>query len=336
MRWPAAALATLLLAGLAGLAGLQHARSLLEPVSPEAEPQLFRVEPGASFSSVAARLEAEGLIHSARATSWLARYRGFDQRLHVGEYELSARQGSEEILANLTAGKVKTWALTIPEGSRARDIAARLEASGLASGADFLAAANDPNLARELGVPGGRLEGYLYPDTYRLPRGMSAEQIARLMVKQFDRVWSSQIAELSRATELSKQEIVILASIVEKETASADERPLIAAVFLNRLDRGMRLETDPTVIYGIPDFNGNLRKKHLGDSSNPYNTYRIPGLPPGPISNPGSDALLAVVQPADAPEVLYFVSRNDGTHQFSKTYREHVNAVNHYQLRRRP
>ncbi|MDE0885814.1 MAG: endolytic transglycosylase MltG [Myxococcota bacterium] len=333
MRWLAAVGATGL---LVCLAGADYARGLLEPVSHETRTQLFLVEPGATFSSVADRLEAGGLIRSARATSWLARYRGFDQKLHVGEYELSPSQGSAEIMFILTAGRVKTWSVTIPEGSRARDIAALLAAAELATAADFLAAANDPNLAQELGVPGDRLEGYLYPDTYRLPRGMPAHQIARLMVKQFDRVWSNRVVELTDPSSLSKREIVILASIVEKETGSASERPLIAAVFLNRLDRGMRLETDPTVIYGIPDFNGNLRKKHLVDEANPYNTYRISGLPPGPISNPGADALLAVVKPTAASDFLYFVSRNDGTHHFSKTYREHVNAVNRYQRRRRP
>jgi UPF0755 protein len=127
---------------------------------------------------------------------------------------------------------------------------------------------------------------------------------------------------------------VTLASIVEKETGVPEERPLIAAVFHNRLRRRMRLETDPTVIYGIPNFDGNIKKKHLLDKSNPYNTYKIMGLPPGPIASPGIDALRAVLEPAES-EYLYFVSRNDGTHHFSNSYREHVNAVNRYQKRRR-
>jgi len=128
-------------------------------------------------------------------------------------------------------------------------------------------------------------------------------------------------------------EVVTLASIVEKETAAPEERSLIASVFRNRLKRGMRLETDPTVIYGIPDFDGNLRRRDLEDTANPYNTYQIPGLPPGPIANPGADALRAVVNPAES-EYLFFVSRNDGTHVFSKTYAEHVRAVDQYQRKR--
>ena len=330
-RWFAAAL---LVAAVAGLGGFQYGRSLLEPVSGDTAPRLFGIQTGATFSGVAKRLEADGLIRSAVVATWLARAQGLDQKLHAGEYELSPHQGTESILAAITDGRVKTWPVTLPEGSRAVDIAARLEAAGLARSAEFIAVTNDSALAEELGIPAKGLEGYLYPDTYRFPRGLSARQIARVMVKQFDRVWDEQVSELAAASPLSKNEIVILASIVEKETAAPEERPLIASVFLNRLERGMRLETDPTVIYGIPQFDGNLRRKHLEDASNPYNTYRISGLPPGPIANPGSEALRAIVEPESA-DFLYFVSRNDGTHHFSETYREHVNAVNRYQKRRR-
>jgi UPF0755 protein len=150
-------------------------------------------------------------------------------------------------------------------------------------------------------------------------------------VKQFEETWH-RIEPHTRDHGLSRHEIVTLASIVEKETSAPEERPLIAAVFLNRMKRGMRLETDPTVIYGIEDFDGNLRRRDLNDASNPYNTYRIAGLPPGPIASPGAHALRAVLEPAET-DYLYFVSRNDGTHHFSRSYREHANAVNRYQKR---
>ena len=153
------------------------------------------------------------------------------------------------------------------------------------------------------------------------------------MVEQFERVWQ-EIGPLAADSGLDRHEIVTLASIVEKETGAAEERPVIAAVFLNRLKRGMRLETDPTVIYGIANFDGNLRRIHLEDEGNPYNTYRIRALPPGPIASPGRDALRSVLEPADTP-YLYFVSRNDGTHSFSRTYAEHVAAVDRFQRRRR-
>jgi UPF0755 protein len=152
------------------------------------------------------------------------------------------------------------------------------------------------------------------------------------MVEQFHRAWR-QIDEDARRRGLDKHEVVILASIVEKETGAAQERPLIASVFANRLERGMRLESDPTTIYGIPDFDGNLRRRDLENEDNRYNTYRHGGLPPGPIANPGLHALRAVVHPAQS-DYLFFVSRNDGTHVFSATYREHVNAVNRYQRRK--
>lgn len=331
MRWLIVAVALgVIVAGGVALRSL----ALLEPAASVPRPELFTIERGTSMAAVARRLEAEGLVRSARATRLLARWQDLDAKLHVGEYELSPHQSTDEILEIVTSGRVKTWPVTVPEGSRARDIARRLNEAGLADEQAFLAAANDPDLAEELGLPGLSLEGYLYPDTYQLPRGLAARDVARAMVRQFERVWQDEIADRAATSALSKGEIVTLASIVEKETAAPEERPLIAAVFLNRLGLGMRLETDPTVIYGIPDFDGNLRKVHLQDRSNPYNTYRIPALPPGPIASPGAEALLAVVEPSET-DYLYFVSRNDGTHEFSVTYREHSAAVDEYQKRRR-
>jgi UPF0755 protein len=318
---------------VAGALALQ-ARRLLEPAADAPSPVLFTIERGQSMSAVARRLEDAGLVKSARAVGWLARWQGLDARVHVGEYELSPDQTPGEILEIVTTGRVKRWPVTVPEGSRVEDIAARLEEAGLAGASAFEAAARDPALAASLGIPAETLEGYLFPDTYALPRGLPPADIARAMVEQFERVWDEQIAPGAATSPLSRHEIVTLASIVEKETAAPEERPLIAAVFLNRLDRGMRLETDPTVIYGIADFDGNLRRVHLEDESNPYNTYRIRGLPPGPIASPGAEALRAVIAPADS-EYLYFVSRNDGTHAFSGTYAEHVEAVDRYQRRRR-
>ena len=191
----------------------------------------------------------------------------------------------------------------------------------------------DPAAAAGYDVEGQSLEGYLFPETYRLARGLSAREVVTTLVHQFHEAWE-EIAPQAEANGMSMREIVILASIIEKETGTAEERPRIASVFLNRLRRGMRLESDPTVIYGIPDFDGNLRRRDLENRGNPYNTYRIRGLPPGPIANPGADALRAVLHPEDT-DYLYFVSRNDGTHWFSTTYSEHVNAVNRYQKRRR-
>jgi UPF0755 protein len=282
---------------------------------------------------VARALERAGLIRDARAFSLLARNQGSERVIHAGENGLSPSMTTQQILALILSGQVRTYAVSLPEGIRATEIATRLESAGLADAATFLATVTDPAFVHSLGIEADSLEGYLFPETYRLPRNLSPTTIARVLVDQFEAVWR-EIEPRAAATALSRHQIVTLASIVEKETAAPEERPLIAAVFLNRLARGMRLETDPTVIYGIADFDGNLKKSHLRDENNPYNTYQIAGLPPGPIASPGIEALEAVVKPADS-DYLFFVSRNDGTHRFSRTYREHVNAVNQYQKNRR-
>lgn len=320
------------LLGLASLAASWAALRLLEPAAREAAPVLFVVESGAPLARIAERLEAEGLVRDARAVEWLARWRGLAGSLHAGEYRLSAAQPPAEILEQIAAGRVATWPVSLPEGFTAAQIAQRLEQEGLAVAEEFLAVANDAGFAAELELPADRLEGYLFPETYQLPHGEPPRAIARAMVGQFRRVWE-ELAPKAQSRGLGMHQVVTLASIVEKETGAPEERPLIASVFANRLARGMRLESDPTTIYGIPDFDGNLRRRDLEDETNPYNTYRIPALPPGPIASPGRDSLVAVVEPAES-DYLYFVSRNDGTHVFSKTYQEHVNAVNHYQRRR--
>ena len=331
LRW----LAALILVGMGSVFILaEYGRTQLEPAATEPAPRLFDVHPGNTFASVARRLEDEGLIRDARLATWLARYNEMDGRLHVGQYELSPHQSTQEILEAITQGQVKTWRVTLPEGSRADEIAERLAASGLVDGEQFKAALRNPALAEELDVPTTDFEGYLYPDTYWLPQGLSPEEVVRILVGQFDRVWEAEIRTQAEETGLSRNEVVTLASIVEKETAAPPERARIAAVFLNRLRKGMRLETDPTVIYGIEDFDGNLRRKHLRDKRNPYNTYQHFGLPPGPIANPGLAALRSVVNPEET-DYLYFVSRNDGTHVFSRTYGEHTKAVDEYQRRKR-
>lgn len=319
--------------GGASVAAVVHSLSPATSIDSEAVEQPFLVERGATMGGTARALEAEGLVRSAMAVEWLARARGVAGQLRAGEYALSPSLSSQQILDRLTQGRVVTYSVSLPEGIRATEIAKRLADQQLVEPEAFLEAVADVDLAKELGIEGDTLEGYLYPETYRFSRGLDPRDIAAKMVEQFLAVWP-EIAPLAAERGMSMREVVTLASIVEKETGAPEERPVIAAVFLNRLDRGMRLETDPTVIYGIENFDGNIKKKHLLDPSNTYNTYRHGGLPPGPIASPGADALRAVVQPAQS-EYLFFVSMNDGTHKFSRTYREHANAVNQYQKRRR-
>lgn len=294
---------------------------------------VFEVESGDSLTRVARALEAKGLIRNAKVARWFAESENLSSQIKVGDYELSAKQSTPDILEILAEGRVRTYAVVIPEGQRASEIADRLATAGLADREAFLQVVFDPEAPIRMGVEGPSLEGYLFPDTYRFARKLPPEQIAKTMVEEFLRVYRD-LRPTADESPLSMREFVTLASIVEKETGAAKERPVIAAVFFNRLKRGMRLETDPTVIYGIENFDGNLRRIHLNDKSNPYNTYRIRGLPPGPIASPGREALQAVLEPANTP-YLYFVSRNDGTHVFSKTYVEHKAAVDRFQRRRR-
>lgn len=312
---------------------LQHS---LEPVSQDAHGArtvAFEVEPGDSLWHVATTLESEGMIRNARVARWFAESEDLASSLKVGEYELSNDRSAPEILDILVKGRVRTHPVVIPEGLRATEIADRLAEAGLADRDAFLAIAFDPESPARLGVEGPTLEGYLFPDTYRFARGVPEEQIVAAMVGEFLEVYRELVPD-QNAIGLSMKQHVTLASIVEKETGVADERPLIAAVFLNRMKRGMRLETDPTVIYGIENFDGNIKRRHLEDGSNPYNTYKIRGLPPGPIASPGRDALRAILEPADSP-YLFFVSRNDGTHVFARTYAEHEANVDRFQRRRR-
>ncbi|MEM9177274.1 MAG: endolytic transglycosylase MltG [Myxococcota bacterium] len=333
------ALALLVLAGLAaagaGGAWLWLERELSAVASPPevGREVAYTVESGDSFWGVAAELEREGVIRNARVARWFAQSENLASKLKTGEYRLSTAQSTPEIFDALTKGRVETHPVVIPEGFRATEIAARLEAAGLAEADRFLTIVFDPESPGRFGVEGPTLEGYLFPDTYRFARGVPEERIVRAMVDQFLAV-RGEILAGAEDFALTMREHATLASIVEKETGAAHERPLIAAVFLNRLERKMKLQTDPTVIYGIKDFDGNIKRIHLEDASNPYNTYRIRGLPPGPIASAGRDALRAVVEPADTP-YLFFVSKNDGTHVFARTNAEHERNVDEYQRRRR-
>ena len=312
---------------------LQRELSPITDVDGAAREIVYSVESGDSFWGVAAELERDGVIRNARVARWFAQSENMASKLKIGEYRLSTAQSTPQILEALTKGRVQTHAVVIPEGFRATEIAARLEAEGLAEADRFLTIVFDPESPAAYGVEGPTLEGYLFPDTYRFARGVPEERIVRAMVDQFLAVRSELIAS-DPDFALSMREHATLASIVEKETGAAHERPLIAAVFLNRMKRKMKLQTDPTVIYGIKDFDGNLRRIHLEDASNPYNTYRIRGLPPGPIASAGREALRAVVEPAETP-YLFFVSKNDGTHIFARTNAEHERNVDEYQRRRR-
>jgi UPF0755 protein len=286
---------------------------------------------GDSLWKIAHGLERAGVIRDARALVALARWRGVDASVRAGEYALSPSWGAVHVLDHLVSGQVVIYELALPEGLTAVEIAARFEAAGLARASELLAIARDPAAAAELGVEGPGLEGYLFPETYRMPRGLPARQIVKTMVDEFLERWRP-LEPAARARGFTMRQAATLASIVEKETGVASERPLVASVFENRLARGMRLESDPTTIYGIANFDGNLTRAHLEDETNPWNTYRIAGLPPTPIANPGEASLRAVVEPAQT-DYLFFVAQGDGAHVFAKSFDEHLANVNRYQRR---
>ncbi|MEJ2039528.1 MAG: endolytic transglycosylase MltG [Desulfosarcinaceae bacterium] len=224
--------------------------------------------------------------------------------------------------------------VTIPEGYTFKQIASELARLGLADEQAFIDLASDPATVHDFGLEGETMEGYLFPDTYYFPKGLPAKSIMAKMVERFRQQVPREWSQRARQLGLSLYQVITLASIIEKETGDASERPLISSVFHNRLKKHMRLESDPTVIYGIKNFDGNLTRKHL-TTRTPYNTYTIRGLPKGPIANPGRDAIRAALYPAQT-DFLFFVSKKDSTHHFSKTIEEHNRAVRKYQLRRRP
>jgi UPF0755 protein len=286
------------------------------------------VREGDSVRDIAERLHQAGVVRHPLLFRVWARARGLDRSLQPGEYRFAAPPPMGDVLRALAAGDGRPE-VTIPEGLTVRDVAFLLAREGYGAAESFLCLADDSDFLLAVGVPGPRLEGYLFPDTYRFATSMSPGEILGTMVRRFHERFDATRHRRAAARDLGIDEVVTLASIVEKESARADERPLIAAVFYNRLRRGIPLQSDPTVIYGLPDFQGNLTREHLANPS-PYNTYVVPGLPPGPIANPGLAAIDAVLSPADAP-YLYFVSRNDGSHVFSVTLAEHNRAVARYQ-----
>jgi len=306
--------------------GLAH--YLVRPSKPGGPDQIFVVREGATLREIAAGLEQSGIISSKTLVLLWSKLTGYGAHIKAGEYRLSSRMSPLEVLDMLNKGKVIPYSVTIPEGFNLSQIADVLERNGLADRGAFLALATDPDKVSQYGLPGTTLEGYLYPDTYRFSRGHPMTSILDVMVKRFFEVIAP-FEERITASGMTLHQIVTLASLIEKETGKGEERDVIASVFLNRLKKGMRLESDPTVIYGMADFNGNLTKKDLNRST-PYNTYVIQGLPPGPIASPGREAIRAVLFPAQT-DYLYFVSKNDGTHHFSKTLDEHNRAVNAYQ-----
>lgn len=288
----------------------------------------FEISKGEGFSKINARLKNGDFIPSAKVFHRYTQFKGLMNQLKRGEYEITHGMTMLDILDLLVSGKSITVKVTIPEGKNIFEIGKILEEKGVSSYKSFIKSAKDKDLAEELGIKGDTFEGYLYPETYMFSKSLPAKEVIEKMLQTFKEKTGH--LDFSHSS-LDWHSIVILASVVEKETGAKEERPDIAGVFLNRLRKKMRLQSDPTTIYGIyENFDGNLRKRHLLEKT-PYNTYRINGLPKGPICNPGLEAIRAVLFPK-RHNYLYFVSKNDGTHIFTSTYKDHLKAVRKWQL----
>jgi UPF0755 protein len=284
--------------------------------------------PGSGIRKLATELKAGRVIRSSWHFVLLTRLRGDAHHLKAGDYRFNDAMTPAVILRKIVAGEVDYRKFTLPEGYSIYQAAELLEQKGYFKKEAFLEKCRDKALLQRLGLHEASVEGYLYPATYNLSRGGGEEQLLEQMVGQFNKNYAA-VKEVSQeASRFSRHEIVTLASIIEKEAVSADEKPLISSVFHNRLRIGMPLQSDPTAVYGVRAFSGKVSKADIQRQS-PYNTYLNKGLSPGPIGNPGIDAVTAAMNPAKS-DFLYFVARQDGTHQFSKNLADHNRAVARY------
>jgi UPF0755 protein len=301
-----------------------------------ADEKVVEIPAGAGPHQIVRLLARASVLADERLGWRYVHYVKRDKRpLRAGEYVFTGPLRPDEVLERIYRGEVRTYHFTVPEGLRMEEIAAIVEDAGLGRASELVPLMHDPALARELGVPGENLEGYLFPDTYTFTRGPKAHAVLSAMVERFKQEWARADAQRLAGVDLDERHAVALASIVEKETGRPDERPRIACVFHNRLKLGMRLQTDPTVMYATMLRRGgawsqNITKADLV-AEHPYNTYTVAGLPPGPIANPGGAALAAALHPAPCAD-LFFVSRNDGSHVFCPDFACHNAAVQRWQI----
>ncbi len=322
-----------LLAGIAGLLGILVFVEFNRPLGTSDSVQLVDIPPGTAFTQVSHLLHNKGLLGTEWFFKVLGRVQRLDRKIIPGEYQLHAGMKPTELLKTLVEGEVHQYSVTIPEGYNVVQIADILDQKGLAEKRDILRLNKDRGFISSLKITASTLEGYLFPDTYRFARYTPPESIVRAFVARFHEMVTPELQAQAKVMGMTLQEVLTLASVVEKETGLAAERSLVSGVFHNRLRQNIPLQSDPTVIYALEYFDGNIRKADLAVNS-PYNTYKVRGLPPGPIANPGLAAIQAALYPTPS-DYVYFVSRNDGSHKFSATLAEHNKAVDKYQRRPR-
>lgn len=325
--------------GIVFVTGLIVAASLLwgrinEPYRGyRAEEQFVEIPPGAGAGEIRRRLVDAKVVRDDFTFRAALRMTGQSQYLKAGEYRFDRPMSPTEVIEKIARGDVYGRRITFPEGLTIRNMARIYDERGFGEAAEFVKAAENAALINDLDPKAPDLEGYLFPETYSLPRGTPASTLISLMVARFRASYTAELQERAKEQGLTTREVVTLASLVEKETGKAEERPLVAAVYRNRLRIGMGMQADPTIVYALEKagkYDGNIRREHLAMDS-PYNTYRHAGLPPGPIASPGAASLNAALNPADV-KYLYFVSRNDGSHVFAETLAEHNANVREYQV----
>lgn len=323
-----------LVLGAAAVAGWSMWQRIHDPYKGYAETEQFlTIPPGAGGADIRQRLLDAGLVRDSLTLRAALRWTGQSRALKAGEYRFDREMSAVEVVDKIARGDIYTRRITFPEGLTIADMARLFEQREFGSAADFVAAAENAALIRDIDPDATDLEGYLFPETYAIPRQWGAERLVSIMVDRFKASYRPELREQAAAQGLTTRQVVTLASLVEKETARDDERALVAAVYRNRMRIGMGMQADPTVVYALQKagrYDGNIRRADLAFDS-PYNTYRYPGLPPGPIAAPGLASLEAALNPADV-EYLYFVSRNDGSHVFARTLQEHNANVHEYQI----
>jgi UPF0755 protein len=333
------ALIVLALLSILGIAGIAVSASVLwrrihEPYKGyDAAEQFVEIPAGSGAAEIRRRLRDAGIIRDDFTFRAALRWTGRSESLHAGEYRFDRPISAVDVVEKIARGDVHGRRITFPEGLTLREMARIYESRGFGKASEFIKAANDGSLIRDLDPEASDLEGYLFPETYTLPRGTPASTLVGLMVGRFRAAYTEGLQTSAKALDMTTRQVVTLASLVEKETAKPDERPVVSAVYRNRMRRGMPMQADPTVVYALQKagrYDGNIRREDLAMDS-PYNTYKRAGLPPGPIASPGKAALEAAVNPADV-KYLYFVSRNDGSHVFAETLAEHNRNVYEHQV----
>ena len=325
--------ACLLLALPAGWFGV-YAVSPQDGAAPNETIEIHRSD---SRQAILRTLVEKGVVKRPAMFMWLGRITRRWSRIKAGEYKVSAAMSPISILRTLDSGISLAHPITVREGENMYEVAADIEAKGLAPASEVLALCRDRGFIATLGLDPDTsakaqvLEGFLFPDTYDFNKTMTAEQMLRQMVRHANHMWTQEDQREADTIGMSRYEVITLASIIEKETGDPEERPLVSSVFHNRLKKKMKLQSDPTTIYGMwSRYRGNIHRSDLREA-NPYNTYYVPALPEGPIANPGAQSIAAALKPANT-DYLFFVSHNDGTHQFSRSLSEHNAAVRRYQL----